>query len=101
MSIRDDLIAVRNAVSDGADWLEAMLAVEPVPGGKRFVKMHTVLSDAGPRRTGAHSLTDSLLKFGSKDVVAFFDSVIGKMRPDYDIALPSRPTLHIAEEIGG
>ncbi len=96
MSLVTDLATVRDAISAGADWLDAMMAVDGVAhGSKRFIRMYQALSTSGPRRTNSLSLTDFFLRMHKDDVVQFFDDVIAQ--DPIEIDFPVWPLLGIGK----
>lgn len=94
MSTHDDLLAVRDAVLGGADWLEAMLDVAGPGRGKRFVMMRIALVQSIPTRGASYLLSDFLAKANAEQVADFFYATAQRL-PPIEPDLPTWPVLNL------
>jgi hypothetical protein len=95
MTTRDNLLAVREAVLAGTDWLDAMLSIEG--GDKAFLHMWIALRRHVPAREVPVLLSEHLAGASADQVAGFIERAV-KDLPEFEPALPAWPTLNLPME---
>lgn len=95
MTTRSDLLTVRDAILEGADWLDAMLAVDSLErGSKRFVAMRAALVSHIPSRGASYLLSEFFAKAKREQVAEFFAMTAAEL-PGVEPAFPAWPVLSL------
>ena len=97
MPTRSDLLTVRDAILEGADWLEAMLAIDNLErGSKRFVAMRAALVAHIPSRGASYLLSEFFSNANAYQIAEFF-TMTAEALPSVETDFPSWPVLGLPE----